>query len=170
VIPDRPRTRAVLDCMLFLQGAARPEGLAGACFALLEMELFQLCLSDDIVAEVRDVLSRPEMRRRFRSLTDDLVEAFLGSARSRAFSISAPPVRFIFNRDPKDEPYINLEIAARAEFLVSRDRDILDLAKPDDADGARLRTIAPNIRIVAPGEFLDELRRREAAGSGTTAP
>jgi putative PIN family toxin of toxin-antitoxin system len=156
--------------MLFLQGAARPEGLAGACFALLEMELVQLCLSDDIVAEVRDVLSRPEVRRKFRSLTDDLVEAFLGSARSRAFWISIPPKQFIFNRDPKDEPYINLAIAARAEFLVSRDNDILDLAKPDDADGARLRAVTPNLRIVAPSEFLAEIQRREVTGGETTVP
>ena len=156
--------------MLFLQGAARPEGLAGACFALFEMESIQLCLSEEILAEVRDVLSRPEVRRRFRSLTDDLVEAFLGAARSRAFWIPDPPRRFTLNRDPQDEPYINLAIAAGAEFLVSRDNDLLGLSKPDDADGARLREVAPNIRIVAPIEFLREIQRRQIAGGETTVP
>ena len=160
--PDRPRTRVVLDCMLFLQGAARPEGLAGACFALLEMELVELCLSEDVVAEVRDVLSRLEVRRKFRSLADHLVEAFVETVRSRAFWIPAPPHRFTFNRDPKDEPYIDLAIAAQAEFLVSRDNDILDLAKPDDADGMRLRAVAPNLRIVGPSEFIREIRARYA--------
>jgi hypothetical protein len=92
------------------------------------------------------------------------VEGFLEAARSRAFWIPAPPRRFLFNRDPKDEPYINLEIAAQAEFLVSRDNDILDLAKPDDADAVRLRAIAPDIRIVEPREFVRDVRRKEAAG------
>jgi predicted nucleic acid-binding protein len=34
------------------------------------------------------------------------------------------PLAFEYPRDPKDEPYINLAIAAEAGFLASRDRDI----------------------------------------------
>jgi predicted nucleic acid-binding protein len=60
----------------------------------------------------------------------------------------------------KDAPYINLAIAAEANFLVSRDNDILDLAKPDDSDGLRLRKTAPNLQVVAPGEFMRRIQRR----------
>jgi hypothetical protein len=41
---------------------------------------------------------------------------------------------------------------------ISRDKDILDLANPDDADGMRLRAIAPDVRIVGPSEFIREIR------------
>ena len=42
-------------------------------------------------------------------------------------------------RDRKDEPYLNLALEARARYLVSRDRDLLDLM----SDEAFLRRI-PN--------------------------
>jgi predicted nucleic acid-binding protein len=90
--------------MLFLQGAARPKGLAGACFALFEIGLVRLCLSAEIFEEIQDVLSRPALRHKFRSLTDDLVERFLDSARSRAIWIPSVAPRFEFARDPEGRP------------------------------------------------------------------
>lgn len=38
------------------------------------------------------------------------------------------PRVFVYERDPKGEPNINLAIAAAASYLVSRDTGILDLA------------------------------------------
>ncbi len=93
---DPPKPRAVFDCMVFLQGAARRDGAAGAV---------------------------------------------------------------AYERDPRDEPYVNLAIAARAGFLVSRDGDFLDLANPSNADGALLRNLAPGLQILDPVSFLREVRR-----------
>lgn len=33
---DHPKIRVVFDCMMFLQGAARPESPAGLCLLLVE--------------------------------------------------------------------------------------------------------------------------------------
>ena len=67
---------------------------------------------------------------------------------------------FQFDRDPKDEPYINLAIAARVIYLVSRDNDILDLADAATPDGERLRHEAPELQILEPVAFLTEVRHR----------
>ena len=84
----------------------------------------------------------------------------------RATTIPEVPRLFVYERDPKDEPYINLAIAAGASYLVSRDADILDLAERDNHDGARLRRYAPNLRILDPASFLADLRRTvESPGS-----
>ena len=56
---DRLKIRAVFDCMVFLQGAARRESPAGACLLLAELEAVELCLSEEILSEIRDVLARP---------------------------------------------------------------------------------------------------------------
>ena len=50
----------VYDCMIFLQAAARPERLHGT-MRLLREKRVTLCMSPDVVAEVRDVLTRPEL-------------------------------------------------------------------------------------------------------------
>ena len=39
--------------------------------------------------------------------------------------------RFGYPRDPDDEPYLNLAIKAKADFIVTRDKDLLDLMKWD---------------------------------------
>ena len=66
---------------------------------------------------------------------------------------------FEYERDPKDEPYINLAIAAGARYLVSRDADILDLASGASQDGARVQSHAPDLQILDPASFLAALRR-----------
>jgi predicted nucleic acid-binding protein len=60
---DRSKIRAVFDCMLFLQGAARRESAAGACLLLVELEAIELCLTEEILFEIRDVLARPRLRQ-----------------------------------------------------------------------------------------------------------
>ena len=43
--------RVVFDCMVFLQGAARPTSPARACFQTVEDGLATLCVSLSILAE-----------------------------------------------------------------------------------------------------------------------
>src|SRR6266850_8391449 len=82
-----PKIRAVFDCMVFLQGAARRESPAGACLLLVELEAIELCISEAIVSEIRDVLTRPRVRQRFPTLTDDLIEGFLVALGKRSLMI-----------------------------------------------------------------------------------
>jgi putative PIN family toxin of toxin-antitoxin system len=156
---DRLGVRAVFDCMVFLQGAARRESPAGACLLLFELDVIELCISDEIVSEIHDVLTRPRVRQKFPALTDELVGRFVSALVKRAVPVREVPRLFVYNRDPKDEPYLNLAIAAGASYLVSRDTDILDLARSDNPDGVRLRHHAPDLRILDPVSFLADVRR-----------
>ena len=54
-------------------------------------------------------------------------------------------------RDPKDEPYLNLAAYVEADFLVSRERDLLE------ATDTIAKTIS-NLRIVDPVAFLVAVR------------
>jgi len=163
---DRPKIRAVFDCMIFLQGAARRESAAGACLLLVELDTIELCVSQEIMAEVRDVLARPQVRQKFPALTDQIVDRFLAALEERAVVVSEVPRAFQFDRDPKDEPYINLALAAKVSYFVSRDGDILDLADASTPDGERLRRQAPELRILEPVAFLVEMRHRLEAPTG----
>jgi predicted nucleic acid-binding protein len=53
--------RVVFDCMIFLQAAARPKGPAAECMRSVTAGRLELFLSPAIVAEVRDVLTRPSV-------------------------------------------------------------------------------------------------------------
>jgi putative PIN family toxin of toxin-antitoxin system len=117
-------TRAVFDCVILLQAAARATGPAGACLQAVRDGRLELVVSPAILDEVRDVLTRPKTLRKFPTLTLEDVAAL-------AVELPDVPRVFTLARDPKDEPYINLALAANARYLVSRDNDLLDLMEDE---------------------------------------
>lgn len=147
--------RAVFDCMVFLQGAGRPAGPARSCFRLVDEAKVTLCVSAEILAEVHDVLTRPKTQRRFPLLSPEWAESFVENAASKAVVFSDVPKAVVLERDPKDEPYLNLAIAAKAHYLVSRDRDLLDLMSDEN-----FRQRNPDLLILDPAAFLQEMARR----------
>ena len=154
--------RAVFDCMVFLQGTAREQSPAGVCLKLVETGQVVLCLSSDVVEEIREVLSRPKLRKSFPSLTPQRVDAALSSLQSRALIPADVPRVYSYPRDPDDEPYVNLAIAADASYLVSRDRDLLDLMSCSD-----FRQRFPNLIVLEPVAFLHELGAKQQVEQST---
>ncbi len=147
----------VYDCMIFLQGAARPNGPAAACLDLAQEGRVLLHLSAALLLEIRDVLTRPKIQRKYPVLTEDFVEVFLEKLLSRAVYFAEVPCVFHYERDPKDEPYLNLAIAVNAQYIVSRDRDLLDLMDAARADGREFRGRFPALAVVDPVSFLNRV-------------
>ena len=150
--------RVVFDCMVFLQGAARRTSPAKACLDLAEEGLVELCLSVEILAEVRDVLTRPETQRKFPALLPPKVDEAVLRLSAKAMHFSDVPAKFRYERDPKDEPYINLAIAAEAKYLVTRDNDLLALMDDSKETGKSFRSDYPFLTILDPASFLKQIR------------
>jgi hypothetical protein len=68
-----PAHNNVFDCVVYLQAAIN------ACLSLVESGRVKLLASPAILAEVRDVLSRDKLRKKFPHLTDARVEQFLST-------------------------------------------------------------------------------------------
>ena len=161
--------RAVFDCMIFLQAAVRETGPAAACLRLVEHEIIDLYASDDVLGELADVLARPSIRAKFSAVTDELAERFLARLRRAAHVVNDVPARFPFERDPKDAKYLDLALEVGADFLVTRDNDLLDLMTANDETARLWRERAPAVRIVDPAEFLRAVERL-AESAGGAAP
>ena len=80
--------------------------------------------------------------------------------REVATHIEARSLGLRFARDPDDIPYIELAIQSQAQFLVTRDADLLSIPSSTDPDALRIRQLAPNIQIVDPVQFLAALPTR----------
>jgi putative PIN family toxin of toxin-antitoxin system len=143
---------AVYDCMLFFRAAARPERLRPV-FELVEKQSVTLCLSPDVLAEIRDVLTRPKLRAKYPALSTLAVDAFLAQHLRSARWFNHVPEQFVLQRDPKDSKYLNLAIAAVAPFIVTLDLDLLDLMKHENAEGRVFRSRYPDIQILTPTQF-----------------
>lgn len=151
------KPRVVLDCVVCLQGAARETGPAGACFRLMREGVVTVCLSSPVLAEISDVLTRPKSRQRFKTLTTERVEAFLLELQNQAILIEPVPEVFIFPRDPDDQAYVDLALAAGAKYLVTWDNDLLDLMA-DGPESIEFKGRFPGLIILTPVAFLRELR------------
>ena len=150
----------ILDCMICLQAAAREQSKAAACFRLAENHHVQLFISRAILKEVEDVFSRDYIRAHFRTLTDESVALFIERLRYAAEFVRTVPRHFNYERrDVKDEPYINLALEVEADYLISRDRDLLDLMSWRQETGREFQKRFRSLRMVTPEEFLREMRQ-----------
>lgn len=69
--------------------------------------------------------------------------------------IASVPHVVTLPRDPKDEPYVDLAVAAGAQFLVSwNERHLCYLMKCDTPEGREFCGRFPNLRILTPPEFV----------------
>jgi putative PIN family toxin of toxin-antitoxin system len=146
--------------MIFLQAAARPTGPAAALLELAEIDALELLVSDACIEELREVLTRPSLQRRFPSLTISAVRDFLDRIQACSmYSVNIDNV-FVLDRDPKDSKYIDLAIATKADFLVTRDNDLLDLREKESPLSEIFEKLDWQFKIVDPFEMLTFLRQK----------
>jgi putative PIN family toxin of toxin-antitoxin system len=97
------------------------------------------------------VLFRPTVQRKFPLLTSELIDAFLARLATFTILLEHVPNVIRLSRDPDDEAYLNLALEGQAQYLVTRDHDLLDLAA-----GELLRA-HPELKVIDPAAFLKEL-------------
>jgi putative PIN family toxin of toxin-antitoxin system len=132
----------VLDTQLVLRASINRKSLPAKLLFDLN-SAYQLVISDAILLEVRDVLSRPKLRDRFSQLTDEVMEAALGvlAAGEMVNPEEVPPI----SRDPKDDIFLACAKAAEADYLVTEDKDLLVL---DPYDGIRIINALDFLRVL----------------------
>lgn len=151
---DNPRPRVVFDCMVYLQATLSESGTAATLLRLVDSDVISLFVSDDTLEEVRDVLSCPKIRKRNPDITDERVDALINRVLEKAAVVNVIQQHFIYQRDPKDAKYINLAVEAEAGYLVSRDKDLLDLMTSHTAEGKDFRRRFRPLKVIEPVEFL----------------
>lgn len=136
--------RVVLDTVVFVRALINPKGSWGRL--LFEYpDDYVLILSPEIVREILDVINRPTLRRRFPEMADlprmDMVLSKLEEA-----EVVEPRERLAVCRDPNDNKFFECAVNAKADYIVSEDRDILDVQEYE------------GIKAVSAAEFLTILR------------
>ncbi|OWK36611.1 putative toxin-antitoxin system toxin component, PIN family [Fimbriiglobus ruber] len=148
---------AVFDAVTFVQALANPAGPAAACWERVRAGELVHYTSGDTLAELADVVSRPKLVKKLR-IAPEIARTFLESVRAQSTLVTDVPVRFRYDRDPKDEPLVNLALASEARYLVTWDKDLLDLSQDENAAGEALKAQAPDLTILTPPDLLRILR------------
>jgi putative PIN family toxin of toxin-antitoxin system len=155
--------RVVFDCNLFVQGIANRNSPARKALRLFFDGAILLFVSAPIIRELRDVLNRPEIRRRLPGINDRIVNAFLTKLEAKAILIANVPEEFHYERDPDDEMYINLAIVVNATYLVSRDQDLLDLVTASTDVARQFRSRYPFLHVIKAADFVSAIELARAA-------
>lgn len=124
------------------------------CFELFENGFVELFVSEDILAEIQNVITRPKLQAKYSRLTNERAKKLIEVLRTKATLIKDVPPVFSYMRDPKDEKYINLAAAAGAVYIVSRDTDLLDLMTGFDNESKEFRQKTRPLKVIEPIEFL----------------
>jgi putative PIN family toxin of toxin-antitoxin system len=108
--------RLVLDTNIIVSAALKPDGLQRTVTLFALTKPARLYVSTAILAEYREVLSRPELQIR-KGLRQQLLQLI----RSHSHSV-APSHSLRVTSDPDDNKFLECADAARADYLVTGNR------------------------------------------------
>jgi uncharacterized protein len=135
----------VVDTTVLISGFLTPKGVSADLLDRARTGAFTLCLSDDIVEELRSRLLHRRKIRRTYHYADERVHQHCRDLVAACRLITQVPEVQIVARDPNDDMIIACALGAGADYIVTRDQDLLSLG------------VHEGIRIVTPRQFLDLL-------------
>ena len=97
-------------------------GYVGAINDAWKADKFTLVVSDEIVSEYLDVLSRPKLR-----LTADAVSTVLGRVERKAEKVAPAESVDAVPADPSDNKFLEVAIEGKVDYLISGDGHLLDI-------------------------------------------
>jgi putative PIN family toxin of toxin-antitoxin system len=136
----------VLDSTILVSSFLSEGGLSFEILQQGRAGKFIWCCAEEILQETRRVLLQEQrIRKRYR-YTNEQVNDFLDSVKAVAVMAQSLPEIHVIERDPKDDKILACAVATQANYIITRDKDLLDL---NNYHG----TI-----IIAPEDFIAVLR------------
>ena len=134
--------RVVLDTNVLLSGLMFPDGAPGRVVGAWREGRFDLVISIHQLAEIGRTLAYPKIRR-ILGWDDERIERFIRQLYIRAQIVDLDEIAVEVPSDPDDAPILATLVAARADVLISGDRDLL--------------VLRDRYAILSPAEFVRNL-------------
>lgn len=141
----RAKSRAVLDTNVLLRALTSPGGPSARIYDAVLDGRFKLVLSPAILRELREVLLRPSVRRRFPIPLEDLADQ-IADLQARAEIVRGELEVHTGSIDPKDNPILACAIEGEADYLVTDDRK--DLLPMKHYHGVQIVSVPGFLRIL----------------------
>lgn len=138
----------VLDTNVVVSAAFWPKSEDRRCFVVLARRKCRVAVTEDILREYHSLTIRIGRRE----CPDKDPTPFLDWIERVALLVEPAPLGKRRSRDAKDDPFLACALASRAEFIVTKDKDLLALKKPF------------GVEIVTPREFYRHCEFRIVEG------
>ena len=130
----------VVDTNVLVSGVLKPYSPAASILRMVVEGIIQPAYDLRILAEYREVLSRPKF-----NFGREIVNPLLDQIEEEGFLISASPLKSPLP-DPADEPFLEVAVAVAAAALITGNRRHF----PPGSYGV--------VKILSPAEFLEMFR------------
>ena len=138
--------KVVLDSTVLVSAFLAKTGVSAELLHKAKDGGFDMCLAEEILEEVqRALLQYQKIRKRYH-YSDQTVIQFVQNLRIVAHLITELPSIEVVNSDPNDNMVVACALKARADYIVTRDNDLLSLGNYED------------IKVVTPENFMGILR------------
>jgi putative PIN family toxin of toxin-antitoxin system len=134
--------RVVFDTVVLVRGLLEPSSWSGRLLFDLS-NAYEWVVSPDIVTEYREVIRRPRLVKKYRSVANYDLQTLL--ARIATATLVTPAQTPAICREPADDKFLAAAIAGSARFIVSEDKDLLDLG---NYAGSQIVTAEAFLRIL----------------------
>lgn len=139
--------KVVLDSGILVSAFLTKKGISAELLRLARHELFQISLCEEIFEEIQRVLlTYPHIRGQYYYSNRQVAMFCQGLREATNLVTKLPSIKAVAN-DPNDDMIVACAVKARANFIVSRDEDLLAINK------------YKGIKIVSPEEFMEILRK-----------
>ena len=134
--------RAVLDTNILVSALISPNGTPAKIIAAWRDAAFDLATSYPLLDELATTLARPKLSQRYRITARDIGDVLI-LFRKMALVVSVKELPRVLLSDPADLVVLATAIESESSYLVTGDRELLNLHRHG------------SVRIVRASEFLD---------------
>ena len=140
--------KAVFDSTVLVSAFLTKAGISRELLHIAQAGKFSICISEEILTEIeRVLLEYPRIRKRYH-YSDEATHEYITLLRVVCqVSTNLPKIKLVV-RDPNDDMIIACAIKARADYIVTRDKDLLTLNS------------YKGIHFASPEEFIRLLKER----------
>jgi len=131
----------VLDTNVVISGVLKPYSDSGAVLRFAAGGIIQVAYDLRILAEYRDVLTRPKF-----NFSQAIVDAFLAQIEEEGILVS-PRLSKFHLPDPDDEPFLEVALTINAMAIITGNKRHFPKKEYE------------GVKILSPVEFLKELRK-----------
>lgn len=122
--------RVVCDTVVFVRGLIKPDNACGRII-FLHGNKYKLVVSKPVIIEILEVLQRPQIKDKFSSIDIDYEKILDFLSQAEIVEINDIPN---ISRDVKDNKFLATAITSHADYLISKDKDLLDIKKYEQTE------------------------------------
>ncbi len=121
--------KAVVDTNIFVSSLLSRKGRPAEILNLWRDARFILVTSPSIISEIKSVLQRPAIKKKYR-ISSELIDKLILLLEKDALLVPGlSNVSGAVPEDPSDEIFLSAALDTEAQFIVSGDRHLLDLGE-----------------------------------------